>query len=219
MSKHFYVQFPESRSSAEASQKVTQISMQRRRQAPLANQSTAGGKKALKALINSRLSTERLRPANSLPSWAPFKFVMTTIRYFGGRPLFFWLNAVLVGSWLFLLWPLFSPIFFTPIYAVYLTVLVLPALAYAYMALIGGNRINLGLLIASFFVFAIGETYLRLKVTPPEERFSGPIVANGQHPYYGFTGIPNALKQMAPPGGWDKRKRKSCQTQLAWIPH
>jgi hypothetical protein len=62
---------------------------------------------------------------------------MKAIRYLGGRQLFFWLNAVLVGGWIYLLWPLFSPVFFTPIYAIYLTALVLPALAYAYLALIG----------------------------------------------------------------------------------
>ena len=43
------------------------------------------------------------------------------------------------------------PVFFTPIYAIYLGVLVLPALTYAYLAVIGGNRINLGLLIATLF--------------------------------------------------------------------
>src|SRR5262249_27502211 len=47
----------------------------------------------------------------------------------------------------------------------------------------------------------ISETYLRLKADPPAERFSGPIVANGQHPYYVFTGIPNTLGQMAPQMG------------------
>src|SRR5262249_4437344 len=113
---------------------------------------------------------------------------MTAIRNLGGRLPFLWLNAFLVGGWIFLLWPLFSPVFFTPIYAIYLTVLVLPALVYAYLALIGGNRINLGLLIASLFVFAIGESYLRLKVISPKQRWSGPIIANGQHPYYMFTG-------------------------------
>jgi hypothetical protein len=126
---------------------------------------------------------------------------MTALRYLGGRPLSFWLNAVLIGGWLYLLWPLFSPIFFTPIYAIYLAVLVLPALAYAYLALIGDNRINLSLLIASLFVFAIGETYLRLKSSPLEQRGSAPIVANGQHPYYMFTGAPNTLAQMAPQMG------------------
>lgn len=126
---------------------------------------------------------------------------MTAIRYFGGRQLFFWLNAVLVGGWIYLLWPLFSPVFFTPTYAIYLTALVLPALAYAYLALIGGNRINFGLLITLLFVFAVGETYLRLKVNPPERRFSGPIVVNGQHPYYMFTGVPNTLRQMVPQMG------------------
>jgi hypothetical protein len=126
---------------------------------------------------------------------------MTAIQYLGDRRLSFWLNAVLVGGWLYLLWPLFSPVFFTPIYAIYVTVLVLPALLYAYLALIGGNRLNLGLLIASFCVFGIGETYLRLKVAPPEQRFSGPIVTNGQHPYYMFTGAPNRLVQTIPQMG------------------
>ena len=135
------------------------------------------------------------------PKFSLFKPAMTAIRYGGGRPLFFWLNAVLVGGWLFLLWPLFSPVFLSPIYAVYLALLVLPALAYAYLALIGGNRINFGLLIVSFLVFAIGETYLRLKITLPEERFSGPIVTNGQYPYYMFAGAPNYVGQMAPQMG------------------
>ena len=91
--------------------------------------------------------------------------------------------------------------FFTPVYAIYLTVLILPALAYAYLALIGGSRINLGLLIAYIFVFASGETYLRLKIPPPEQRWSGPIVTDGQRPYYMFTGAPNARGQMEPQMG------------------
>ena len=132
------------------------------------------------------------------PRHGVFKAVM---RYFACRPLFFWLNAVLVGGWLYLLWPLFSPVFFTPIYAIYLAALLLPAIAYAYLALIGGHRTNLGLLICLFFVLATGETYLRLKVDPRGDRFSRPIIANGQHPYYVFTGIPNTLGEMAPQMG------------------
>jgi lysophospholipase L1-like esterase len=100
-----------------------------------------------------------------------------------------------------LLWPLFNPVFFSPIYAIYLTVLTLPALAYAYLALIGGSRINLGLLIALVFVFAVGEIYSRVRILQPEQRWSGPIVRNGQHPYYMFTGAPNTSEQMAPQMG------------------
>src|SRR5262249_52369358 len=36
---------------------------------------------------------------------------------------------------------------------------------------------------------------------PPEQRFSGPIIVNGQHPYYMFTGVPNTLGQMVPQMG------------------
>src|SRR5262249_6257570 len=135
---------------------------------------------------------------HATPRHTLHKQVMTAIRYFAGRPLFFWLNAGLVGGWLYLLWSLFSSVFLSPKYFIYLAVLVLPAVAYAYLALIGDYRINFGLLVALFFVFAIGETYLRLAVAPPVETLSAPIAANGQHPYYMFTGIPNTLYQMSP---------------------
>jgi len=126
-----------------------------------------------------------------------YKLVMTSIGYFTERPLFFWLNVVLLGSWFYLLWPLFTPLYFTPKYFLYLAMLVIPALVYAYLALIGGNRINFGLLVVLLFVFAIGEAYLRL-VVPSEQRLSGPISANGQHPYYMFTGVPNTSVSIPP---------------------
>jgi hypothetical protein len=89
--------------------------------------------------------------------------------------------------WLYLLWPLFDPVFFNPIYAVYLMlILTLPALGYIYLALIGGRRINTGLLIACLCVFAVGEIYLRLR--KPEQRWISPH----PYPYYMFTGTPNS---------------------------
>src|SRR5262249_26189289 len=90
--------------------------------------------------------------------------------------------------------------YFTPKYFIYLAMLVLPPLAYAYLALIGGNRINLGLLIVSFFVFAIGETYLRL-VSSTEEGGFASIGTNGQQPYFMFTCVPNSFVRMVPQVG------------------
>ena len=130
-----------------------------------------------------------------------FKPVAAAIGYVAGRPVVFWLNAALLAGWLYLLWPLFDPVFFSPIYAVYLTILTLPALGYAYLALIGGRRINIGLLIVCVFGFAIGEIYLRLRIPAPEQRWSAPIVTNGQHPYYMFTGAPDSSGRMVPQQG------------------
>src|SRR5215813_4208551 len=137
---------------------------------------------------------------HTTPRHGLFKPVMTAIRYFAGRPLFFWLNAALVGGWFYLLWPLFSPLYFTPKYFIYLAMLVLPALAYAYLTLIGGNRINLGLLIGSVFVFTIGEAYLRLGTSTEEGGFES-VGSNRQHPYYMFTGAPNSFVRMVPQQG------------------
>lgn len=130
-----------------------------------------------------------------------FKLVALAIKYIAGRSVAFWLNAALVAGWLFLLWPLFDPVFFTPIYAAYLTVLTLPALGYTYLALIGGMRVNIGLLIACVLGFAIGESYLRFRIPAPEQRWSAPIVTNGQHPYYMFTGAPDSSGRMVPQQG------------------
>ena len=129
------------------------------------------------------------------------KSVAVTIGFVVGRPVAFWINAALCAVWLYLLWPLFYPVFLNPIYVIYLTILTLPALGYAYLALIGGRRINIGLLMACVFGFTLGETYLRLRIPAPEQRWSAPIVTNGQHPYYMFTGAPDSSGRMMPQQG------------------
>src|SRR5262249_12092446 len=92
-------------------------------------------------------------------------------------------------------------VYFNLFYVVYLMILILPALAYAYLALVGGKQTNTGMLIACVCGFAIGEIYLRLMVPPPEQRWSAPIVTNGQHPYYMFTGAPASSGRMVPQQG------------------
>ena len=127
--------------------------------------------------------------------------VQVAIRFVVSRPVAFWINAALVTVWLYLLWPLLRPVYLNPTYVIYLTTLTLPVLAYAYLALVGGRLINIGLLIACVFCFALGEIYLRLRIPAPEQRFSAPIVSNGQHPYYMFTGAPDSSGRMTPQQG------------------
>src|SRR5262249_45528181 len=109
-----------------------------------------------------------------------------------------------MAVWLYLIWPLFHPVYLNQIYVVFLMILTLPALGYAYLTLIGGKKVNIGLLIACVFAFTLGETYLRLWVPAPEQRWSGPIVTNGQHPYYMFTGAPDSSGRMIPQQGGAK---------------
>jgi len=133
---------------------------------------------------------------NAIAKHSFIKPVVLAIGYVGGRPVTFWLNAAVVAVWLYLLWPLFDPVFFNPTYAIYLMlILTLPALGYIYLALIGGRRINTGLLIACVCVFAVGEIYLHLR--KPEHKW----VVPHPHPYYMFTGIPNSSGQLLPQQG------------------
>jgi len=127
--------------------------------------------------------------------------VAVAIGFVASRPVAFWINAALVNIWLYLLWPLFSPVYLNPIYIFYLMVLTLPALGYASLALVGSRQINIGLLIGCVFGFALGEIYLRVWIPAPERRFSAPIVSNGQRPYYMFTGAPNSRGRMVPQQG------------------
>src|SRR5215831_5823421 len=129
------------------------------------------------------------------------KPIIIAIGLLVGRPVAFWINATLIVVWLYLIWPLFTPVYLNQIYVVFLIILTLPALGYAYLTLVGGKKINIGLLIACVFAFTLGETYLRLWVPAPEQRWSGPIVTNGQHPYYMFTGAPDSSGRMVPQQG------------------
>src|SRR5262245_27577726 len=121
--------------------------------------------------------------------------------FVANRSVVFWINAAMIAIWFYLLWPLFDPVYFNLFYVVYLTIRTLPALAYAYLALVGGRQINTGMMIACVCGFAIGEIYLRLMVPAPEQRWSAPIVTNGQHPYYMFTGAPYGSGRMMPQQG------------------
>jgi lysophospholipase L1-like esterase len=96
---------------------------------------------------------------------------------------------------------LFGPVYLNLTYVIYLTTLTLPVLAFAYLALVGSRLINIGLLIACVCGLAIGEIYLRLRIPAPEQRWSAPIVRNGQHPYYMFTGAPHSSGRMMPEQG------------------
>src|SRR5262249_31036871 len=129
------------------------------------------------------------------------KPIIIAIGLLVGRPVAFWINATLIVVWLYLIWPLFTPVYLNQIYVVFLIILTLPALGYAYLTLVGGKKINIGLLIACVFTFTLGETYLRLWVPAPEQRWSAPIVTNGQHPYYMFTGAPDSSGRMVPQQG------------------
>jgi lysophospholipase L1-like esterase len=131
------------------------------------------------------------------------KPVALAFGYVADRPVSFWLNAAATAVWLYLVWPLFDPVFFNSIYAVYLTILTLPALGYAYLALVGGRRINTGLLVTCVCIFAIGEICLRLRTPAPENRWAAPIVTGGRHlhPYYMFTGVPDSSGQVVPQQG------------------
>ena len=129
------------------------------------------------------------------------KPIVIAIGLLVGRPVAFWINATLIAVWLYLIWPLFTPVYLNQIYVVFLMILTLPALGYAYLTLIVGKKINIGLLIACVFAFTLGETYLRLWVPAPEQRWSAPIVRNGQHPYYMFTGAPASSGRMVPQQG------------------
>jgi lysophospholipase L1-like esterase len=53
------------------------------------------------------------------------------------------------------------------------------------------------LLLLAVLGFAAGEAYVRLKFAPPEQGAAGPLIANGQHPYYMFTGVPGSSGRMA----------------------
>jgi hypothetical protein len=116
------------------------------------------------------------------------------------RPIPFWINTALVVVYAYLLWPMFNPVFFNVKYAVYLMVLTAPALTYAYLALIGGSRVNTALLIVGVLVFTIAETFLRLS-EPEQSKSPGSLFANGQHPYYMFTGAPGSSGVMLPQQG------------------
>ena len=134
--------------------------------------------------------------------WQRFRgTAMTPLCYVANRPVIFWINALLVAVWLYLLWPLFDPVYFHAAYAIYLAILTLPALGYAYLALVGGRWINAALLVLLALGVAAGEAYVRLRIAPPEQRAAGPLIANGQHPYYMFTGIPGSRGRMAPQQG------------------
>jgi lysophospholipase L1-like esterase len=117
-------------------------------------------------------------------------------RYFKNRPVIFWINLALVGTWLFLLWPLLSPVFLTPIYVAYVATLMLPAIGYAYLAVVGGAKINAGLLVVLVVGFAIGEIYVRHEPLAPENEMAEAIISAGQHPYYMYTGNPNSTYRM-----------------------
>jgi lysophospholipase L1-like esterase len=140
---------------------------------------------------------------DEIAKYSFFKPVALAIRYVAGRPVAFWFNAAVIAVWLYLLWPLFDPVFFNSIYVVYLMILTLPALGYAYLALIGGTRINTGLLIACVCGFATGEVYLRLRISAPEHGWAAPIITGRRHPhpYYMFTGVPNSSGQVVPQQG------------------
>jgi lysophospholipase L1-like esterase len=127
--------------------------------------------------------------------------VAAAIGFVVSRPVAFWINAALVSIWLYLLWPLFSPVYLNPIYVAYLMILTIPVLGYASLALVGSRQTNVGLLMGCVFGFAFGEIYLRLWIPAPEQRFSAPIVMNGQRPYYMFTGVPNSSGRMIPQQG------------------
>lgn len=112
----------------------------------------------------------------------------------------FWINALLVIIWAYLLWPLFRPVYCSTAYAIYLSLLTLPVLGYAYLALVGRRRTNVSLLILLVLGFIVGETYVRLRV-PRVETGSEPLIANGQNPYYMFTGVPGSSGRMVPQQG------------------
>jgi hypothetical protein len=114
------------------------------------------------------------------------------------KPLAFWINSALVAAYAFLLWPIFDPVFFNVKYAVYLLVVTLPAMTYAYLALVGSKRINTGLLIVAVLGFTIAEAALRLR--EPGQRPES-IFADGQHPYYMFAGAPGSSGKNVPQQG------------------
>ena len=60
--------------------------------------------------------------------------VAAAIGFVVSRPVAFWINAALVSIWLYLLWPLFSPVYLNPIYVAYLMILTIPVLGYASLA-------------------------------------------------------------------------------------
>jgi lysophospholipase L1-like esterase len=128
----------------------------------------------------------------------------TLTRYICNRPSWFWINSALVVGWLYLLWPLFHPIFLTPIYVAYVATLVLPAIGYAYLAAVGGKKINIGLLIIVIGGLAIGETVLRFRGSPSDGEFT-PSFTDGQVPYYMFTGEPNGVAYMPSSQGGSKK--------------
>jgi hypothetical protein len=81
------------------------------------------------------------------------------------------INAALVSIWLYLLWPLFSPVYLNPIYVAYLMILTIPVLGYASLALVGSvGRPNVGLLMVAFRL-CVGEIYLRLWIPRQAEIF------------------------------------------------
>src|SRR5262249_60199011 len=90
------------------------------------------------------------------------KPIVIAIGLLVGRPVAFWINATLIAVWLYLIWPLFTPVYLNQIYVVYLMILTLPALGYAYLALVGGKQFNIGLLMACGFGFTLVETCLHL---------------------------------------------------------
>lgn len=123
-------------------------------------------------------------------------------QYIRNRPFWFWINSALVVGWIYLLWPLFDPIFLTPIYVAYVATLILPAIGYGYLAAVGGKKINLGLLIILIAGLAIGESVLRFRAPSSASEFS---FNDGQVPYYMFTGPPNDVAYMVPPQGAAKK--------------
>src|SRR5262245_40612898 len=125
------------------------------------------------------------------------------VAYIVDRPLIFWINVLVVITWLYLIWPLFDPVYFTTAYVIYLAILTLPALSYAYLALVGRYWINASLIVLLILAVAAGETYVHTRFPNVEEKekSSASLIANGQHPYYMFTGIPGSRGRMVPQQG------------------
>jgi lysophospholipase L1-like esterase len=89
-----------------------------------------------------------------------------------------------------------SPVFFRPIYFAYVATLMLPAIGYAYLAFVGGPKINAGLLVVLVVGFAIGEAYVRREPSPPENEIAATIISGRQHPYFMYTGNPNSTNRI-----------------------
>src|SRR5262245_27366413 len=64
-----------------------------------------------------------LTPQKTMQSRILSRPVAVAIRFVVSRPVAFWINATMIAVWLYLLWPLFKPVYLNPIYVIYLTTL------------------------------------------------------------------------------------------------